>query len=111
MVSTPAGQGSSAYVFDVELFCVSGTVVSTPSRQLCSLDGGSYFVLWCYSGALLGLLPGPMSRLLRKSCQRRYKKEDSLGIQSSFNGILRESYKWNIFEYCHFLPDCIWVYF
>lgn len=45
MVSTPVGQGSSGYVFDVELFCVSGTVVSTPSRQLCLLDGGSYFVL------------------------------------------------------------------
>lgn len=87
MVSTPAGQDSSGYVLGVELFCVSGTVVSTPSRQLCFLDGGSYFVLWCYSGALPGLLPGTMSRLLRKSCQRRYKKED---IVWEFNPVLME---------------------
>lgn len=88
VVSTLAGQGSSGYVLDVELLCLNAIVVSTPSRQLCFLEEGSYFVLWCYSGTLLGLVPVPMSRLLRKSCQRRYKKED---IVWEFNPVLMES--------------------
>lgn len=51
------------------------------------LNVGSYFV-FSSSGALPGLLTGPMSRLLRKSCQRRYKKGDT-GWES--NPVLLES--------------------